>query len=496
MLALPDYIVLDFLEWISQNYLENKIFMDSLLNDKDLIMSYAKKYLNEENKHCKDYYMQRFKRHLKRYINLVIDSKEFDESLGKHFKYRNYHSRDHWLLICYCELKRLLHDRFEELSEFSGYELDNVEPYDLVNALYFYLDKNGVKDNSELMHFMVGCSSKDLSVILDFFNWLKEQNKSINFYKMPKIVFKDIIGKYESTREIKLNNKVVKYIIKSFSTKSPNQINEWLNKVFGKRKIRNLSDIFERYYKDTAKYKCILLPLKGESELKKFIKKYWYDLDAASSDWLDIFYSFKELENTGYISLDKIRDLSVDVDMLPCIVIWQKDIFLAKSISIRKLSHSDLYELLSKIISFIKEDMDLEQIYSEAIKKVKILNEDSRMIQKIEQNINGTNYGPVTGINKGKVKSVISSNNQNIQNDIQQAKEKIKELKELNSDMMEFLYELLDEAGSSILKDDNKLKDECVNKFKGFMIGAGKVSAAILDALGSITSIASFFGIG
>ena len=87
-------------------------------------------------------------------------------------------------------------------------------------------------------------------------------------------------------------------------------------------------------------------------------------------------------------------------------------------------------------------------------------------------------------------------NNQSIQNDIQQAKMKIKDLKELNPDMKDFLYELLNEAGLSSSKDDNKLKDECVNKFQGFLAGVGKASAAILGILGSIASIASFFGIG
>lgn len=123
------------------------------------------------------------------------------------------------------------------------------------------------------------------------------------------------------------------------------------------------------------------------------------------------------------------------------------------------------------------------------------LKDESRMVQKIEQNINGINYGAVTGINEGIVENVISLNNESIQNDIKQAKEKIANIKELNSDMKDFLYGLLDEAGVSILKDDNKLKGECVNKFKGFIAGVGKVSTAILSVLGSVASIASFFGI-
>ena len=139
--------------------------------------------------------------------------------------------------------------------------------------------------------------------------------------------------------------------------------------------------------------------------------------------------------------------------------------------------------------------MDIEQIYKEALKLTENLKDESRMVQKIEQNINGINYGAVTGINEGIVENVISRNNESIQNDIKQAKEKIANIKELNSDMKDFLYGLLDEAGVSILKDDNKLKGECVNKFKGFIAGVGKVSTAILSVLGSVASIASFFGI-
>ena len=155
----------------------------------------------------------------------------------------------------------------------------------------------------------------------------------------------------------------------------------------------------------------------------------------------------------------------------------------------------EVCRLLLEIISCIKKNMDIEQIYKEALKMTENLKDESRMVQKIEQNINGINYGAVTGINEGIVENVISRNNESIQNDIKQAKEKIANIKELNSDMKDFLYGLLDEAGVSILKDDNKLKGECVNKFKGFIAGVGKVSTAILSVLGSVASIASFCGI-
>ena len=435
--------------------------------------------MHGEYRGCKVYDYKQCKRHLKRYINQVIDSKEFDEFLEKYCECRYCNEDFHYCMYhclhkCYHEFEYLLHNRFKELRKEPRYELKKIEPYVLVDSLYFYLDQNGITDNPTLMHFMVGYSSKDLSSILDFLNWLKEQNESFNMYKMPEIVFHDVIKKYESSREIKLKNKTKKDIIKCFNNKSPEQVYEWINKVFGRRKIRSLSYIFERYYNDKAKYKCILLPLKGESDLERFVQEYWYDLDAASSDFLDIFYSLKELNNTGFASLKKIKDMAVDIKELPCIVIWQRDISTAKAISIRKLSHSDLCRLLLEIISCIKKNMDIEQIYKEALKMTENLKDESRMVQKIEQNINGINYGAVTGINEGIVENVISRNNESIQNDIKQAKEKIANIKELNSDMKDFLYGLLDEAGVSILKDDNKLKGECVNKFKGFISGSEK----------------------
>ena len=117
MLALPDYIVLDFLEWISQNYPRNKGLLDSLLNDKKLAMSYAEEYLHGEYRGCKVYDYKQCKRHLKRYINKVIDSKEFDEFLEKYCECRYCNEDFHYCMYhclhrCYHEFEYLLHNRF------------------------------------------------------------------------------------------------------------------------------------------------------------------------------------------------------------------------------------------------------------------------------------------------------------------------------------------------------------------------------------------------
>ena len=72
MFVLPDYIVLDFLEWISQNYPRNNGFLGPLLYDEKIAMSYAEKYLHREYGGSKVYGYKQCKKQLKRYINRVI----------------------------------------------------------------------------------------------------------------------------------------------------------------------------------------------------------------------------------------------------------------------------------------------------------------------------------------------------------------------------------------------------------------------------------------
>ena len=47
MVALPNFFVLDFLEWVSQKYPKDKLFLDALLDNKKLVMSHYLLILND-----------------------------------------------------------------------------------------------------------------------------------------------------------------------------------------------------------------------------------------------------------------------------------------------------------------------------------------------------------------------------------------------------------------------------------------------------------------
>lgn len=150
--------------------------------------------MHGEYRGCKGYDYKQCKRHLKRYINQVIDSKEFDEFLEKYCECRYCNEDFHYCMYhclhrCYHEFEYLLHNRFKELRKEPRYELKKIEPYVLVDSLYFYFNQNGITDNPTLMHFMVGGSSKDLSSILD----------SLNREKYPKLATMLFLGHSAAT---------------------------------------------------------------------------------------------------------------------------------------------------------------------------------------------------------------------------------------------------------------------------------------------------------
>ena len=108
MLVLPDYIVLDFLEWISQNYPRNNGFLGPLLYDEKIAMSYAEKYLHREYGGSKVYGYKQCK---------------YGDCNGDFYDCMHY-----CVYRCYHEFEYFLHDRFVELREQPRYELKGIEP--------------------------------------------------------------------------------------------------------------------------------------------------------------------------------------------------------------------------------------------------------------------------------------------------------------------------------------------------------------------------------
>jgi len=99
-----------------------------------------------------------------------------------------------------------------------------------------------------------------------------------------------------------------------------------------------------------------------------FIKKYWEDLNFLTADWIDIYYSFEDLQRrvSGYEVLEQLRSIRLEPMSLPALLLWQQSLSDCCVIPLERLSHDDIFDLMKFIVQKIVEKRGLRDICVEA----------------------------------------------------------------------------------------------------------------------------------
>lgn len=165
---------------------------------------------------------------------------------------------------------------------------------------------------------------------------------------------------------------------------------------------KELGYLYDRYNNDVP-FKCFLFPLKGETQLEKFIVQYWDELDAVSENYLDIFVNKEDIQASGYESFSKMSNLeSLKEIEVPCILIWGEHMCDTKVINIRGLDFSQLFASLQKIINLITEGCSIDDIVNYTKVFIKECIEKNKQYVVIQQLIND-NHGIIVGMQTGEV---------------------------------------------------------------------------------------------
>ena len=510
MNPLPSMIALDFCEWLkrrlTQQHGDNHTDMlDYFFNEeyRGVLRRLAKEYLD-------DGYIVR------RLLHNFIDSEEFINCCNKHchplcleeLNHIHRHSKAlrHWLHHCCCcpeldmAFDRFLHHHYGENSNGILYR-ERITPELLVDNVHKYF--NNQKQDHRVMELMMA-SSSDLSLEIDFLEWLMlSYGKKSDLKKMPLSVFENLADDYCKYANRQPNDK--KKLVKSFRQGDTVSFGKKLLAVLTHTqadRMKSLGYIYDRYSNVKIPFRCFFLPLASNSEgFKNFINENWLDLHEMSSDYLDIFYSEEDFGNSGYTIKKNMRTLSKDLpEKLPCLVIWQDSLQHAQAIDIEGLLDSELVSLIAKIVDLIKTDNSLNQIVVEARKMANDFNQkhvdDNRPVTnnvfKIEQNT-----GVVAGYIANSEITVYSGAISDIEfeNETEKAIEMIQSFSEVEKEYRDVLISLVKEANVAMQNENEVAKSECKSKFKGFMLGAGKVVGEIVTKLSELATIASFFGL-
>lgn len=368
MLPINDYIVLDFLLWL-RRFDINYLFIDRIEYDikyRKKIESYAKSYLrNLRQLNSKTERIYTTKTILQELLRSFINSKEFDTFCGNY--YFNFGG------IFQGDIDETVRNFCKKLSNMSVCDAENIllryywkhfaYSKEMLNVDYLITSIKSHYSYSKIFQGKEYCKS-EVEIVEQFLDYLDEKKVRLNLKTIPRSYLKTLVHRYNCQN---IPDEVITDILKErLNCKMATALRERLSndKLLH---YKEMGYLYDRYTDTSVAYKCLLLPLKGETKLDEFISLYWEDLDAASMNYLDIYVSKNDLQLSGHKSMQKLENLKIDDRRLelPCIVIWN-ELTDAKVINIRGLNFSQLYACRQKIINFIRNEYEIDSIISEA----------------------------------------------------------------------------------------------------------------------------------
>lgn len=397
------------------------------------------------------------------------------------------------------------------VEEFINEKNLRIEPYEFVDSLEHYLKSTEEKIESSLWKerdltandyylsdLSLSCMiwSDDSANEIEFLEWLIKKHGDVNFSDMSKSNWRKIFEKYSIYRRGYVDKNVVSTLMKTFEFDGIYRTINRLKEIAKKepKVYRKLTDIFIRYSNPKI-FKCLFLPVSIDNHFETFIHNYWTNINDLTKDFLDVYYSEKELVTSGYAIKDKFEHLDIPEDVIPCLLIWKESIRDAKYVEIRELDDAEVFHVIQRIVQNIKTGRNLDFICKEAIKMADKYRENHKPSTTIhvEQKAE-TVIGSMTGVvmEKARVNTKVSyvENNRTFVEEIDMVVRELKKIEDINESQKDYLVSILNEVK---IADDDVKKQNCKEKFSAFMKGLGDVSGKVLSVLANFATVAAFF---
>lgn len=525
MNPLPDMVIIDFCEWLSNILPVRHTDLDLY----DLILDEENHYLLEE--YAREFlFFQKYQSTVKSLFHRFIDSEEFDQRLKETQQFIQSHQKPfirpyHFihdiqldeLFECFinrthCAEWEWLEQSWHELNDRDlGFSMRNqkVTPRILARSVChlfweYRSEPLSCDDHSRLFHLM-NHVQLNIDIEVDFLVWLVQSNgEPIDLQKMPLRTFELLAKKFQD--ECGKSDREKQKLIKSFKQTSMWILSEKLAALLPlnvAKRAKDLGYIFKRYNDKNIPFKCFIVPLQADSaEYIDLIENRWYDLHYLSGDYLDIYYSKADYGRSGFEITQKMRYIPESLKTkAPLIVLWNDDLTKACGIDISRLDNTAIFEVIRYIVNLIREGKNLTTIVQEANQMCKKLREEQRPVTYTTTNTvtikdNATVIGPVAGENSGNMvfRSEERTSEADVLHELEAAKRIIFKFSEINDRQKQLLAEIIDEAKNAIKDDSADKKVESKKHFKDAvdLIGVG---SKLISALSGLTNVLRFFGI-
>ena len=408
MQRLPDFLILDFCEWIKRTILSkaqysNIDMWDLLFDEKydQLLIKKAEEYCDRERKQ-KNY---NSRDSIKRIINAIMvmyyASDDFQDLCYKIGIHKKHYPGEYFFHEFEMSFEHfwfsLRHKMPQILGEICDYDMCCLSPHALTDILrkYYKDSLSSDQEQNPFFQFMIA----ENAIEIEFLEWVEQENIGKEVVEKIDLMPIDVFDKYahcfcESTGNgITTQRKLVKRFKQSTSGSLLSKLSRLLpyDSVYRKRNFRYVS---QRYLTDKAIYKCVLLPIKADyDKFHELVVKRWKDLNDTSADYLDIYYCFANYGESGHDLMKQLHYLPEKYHAkLPCILIWKEKMDEARCIPINELSVEDVYYIIAGnggIVDLIIEG----KTFNEIVEGVNDMGEErrnkNRPFNKFVQNANG-----------------------------------------------------------------------------------------------------------
>lgn len=446
MLSIPNYQIVEFLDWLriqlggtmSKTELLDWVQRQKgeFMSENSTLLSLSREYLL----YTRDKRRTRiWKKTAYDSVKVIID--DFLEWLQREYAwYRIEDTKRGWLseeYLSYIRYNERFRPREQENEhnririDLSRYGLENESERLVRSTRELLSDKRKLKEVKSMLSRPEGCVELMimyperynimLSDILNFFDWIRNQYPELNlsgdipFSKLINLV--DEFCKNKKSPEANLLKKQIKQMFKeSRNSNFISKIREWFNNNGNKTGER--PNPFDRYSR--VKFHGMFLFPKGcAAQLNKFIEESWQDLNSMTGEWIDIYYSEKDVKDrTCYDVRDNIKRFDkINNADLPAFIIWDNNFENTYPIPISDLENKKILTLIAHLVDSIRNDKSLPEVVDDGMNFIREelrKNEPNQInIQNMGDIFELNNANNINLVNRSKVDNAFNNNSDN-----------------------------------------------------------------------------------
>jgi hypothetical protein len=233
----------------------------------------------------------------------------------------------------------------------------------------FYDDIIAEEPQIARLFSLVMDSQQNVPQAIEFVSWLRQREPDLRIQgSMPSNEFASLALRFCEEKGYSngqsFSQEAQQWLGGSGSHRVIDRIARFLGAKWGDTRIRGRkkpNNPLDRY--GAVRFHGLFLFL-SSGDFPSFIEAHWRDLNHLTGDYLDIYFSQKDLtkRTSGYEIVSELRSVSLRVDSLPALLLWEEKLEKGVTVSLRVLEHDQIVEVVQAVVQAIREGCSLGNV--------------------------------------------------------------------------------------------------------------------------------------